>query len=144
MSECRIDTIGGKLCHLINYAELVSVRFMAVFGSLLWGTFLLIPGDSFSRPMFSVIINVMPEEIWGTLFIIQGMAALYTLFYGYNKKILLVIDSVLGCFLWTCITIGMLLSTINYTGDFSPPAAASIIFMLSSWWLLYRFPWNLK
>ena len=134
--------IKEKLYHLFNETDLIATRFMLSLGSLFWGAMLLFPGETFSRPMFTVLSEVMPEIFWGILFLISGFAGLYSLFCGYVKKILIVIDSLLGCFLWTSITIGMLLSAFTVGNNSSAPAAASpaIVLAMESWWILIRYP----
>lgn len=135
-------TILEKFDILFNKSDLIATRFMLAIGALLWAVMLLIPNNTFDRPMFTIVKQVMPEEFWGILFLIQGMAALYALFGGTRRKILIFVDSVLGCFLWTSITAGMIFSTLTANATTSAPAAASssIVLTLASCWVLARYP----
>lgn len=145
--KCSLTTtIRGKFCYLLNKSDLLATRFILSLSSFLWGSMLLIPGDTFDRPMFAVISKIMPEEIWGILFFAHAVAALCSLFIGMHKKVLLILDSILGCFLWTSITLGMLFSLLYTDGFQTAPAATSpsIILTLVSWWLLARYPSDLK
>lgn len=135
-------TLKNKLNHLFNDSDLLAIRFMLATGSLLWGAMLLWPGDTFTRPMFSVVRQVMPEIFWAVLFLISGAAGMYSLFYGNVKRSLVWFDSLLGCFLWSSITIGMFMSAFTIGNNATPPAAIapSVIMALASWWILIRYP----
>jgi len=135
-------TIRSKICFLFSNSDLIGTRFLIALSSLLWAILLLLPGDTFTRPMFTVATQVMPEEVWGSLFLIHATSALYSLFYGSRKKILVFVDSILGSFLWTGITIGMFLSTLIQSENSTPPAAIapSIVIALATFWVLIRYP----
>ena len=111
-------------------------RMFMALASLTWSFLLFWPGDTFARPTYKLMAEFGTEHVWAVLFLIQGLAGLFSLLYNCKKICILVLDSILGCILWTGSCVAMLLSV------YPPPAAisAEIIVAWFSWWLLIRLP----
>jgi tryptophan-rich sensory protein len=141
-SEDKNKSFKEKLSHLFNEADLLALRLVLALSSLSWAILLAMPGNTFDRPMFYVADKAMPEEIWTLLFCIHGIAAMVSLFSCKRIKILFFLDSILGSFLWTGISIGMLSSVLCEQVFHSMPDAAgsAIVLAMASWWSLIRFP----
>jgi hypothetical protein len=104
--------------------------------SLMWALLLFWPGDTFTRPTYTLMSHFGSEHVWGTLFLIQGVSGISTVLLKLKNTLLIVLDCILGCILWTGSCVAMILS-VN-----PPPAAisAEIIAAWFSWWLLLRLP----
>lgn len=135
-------TLRQKFAYLFNETDLLALRFTVGLASLVWGIMLLIPGDTFERPMFNIVGKAMDELSWSTLFLIHGISVMCSLFACFKLKVLVFSDGVLGCFLWTGMSIGMLATVVNEVNFVSAPAASgpSLVLALATWWLLIRFP----
>lgn len=112
------------------------VRMLISVASLMWSFLLFWPGDTFARPTYTLMAEFGSEHVWGTLFLVQGLAGVFSILYNCKKICILVLDSILGCILWTGSCVAMVLSV------YPPPAAisAEIIVAWFSWWLLLRLP----
>jgi len=142
--SCDKHNAIQTVCHLAFDSSTEATRVVVTIGSLLWGMMLLMPGDTFDRPMFSVLTTTAPENIWGMLFLGHGVISALSIVFARCGRLCFVFDGVAGCLLWTAITIGMLLSSVYHpiTPEFSFPAATSpaIAVTLAAWWLLFRYP----
>ena len=136
------------MCHLAFDSNTDATRVVVLIGSVLWGIMLLMPGDTFSRPMFSVLYSTAPEDVWGLMFLSHGIIAGFSIVFDRCGRMCFVFDGVAGCLLWSAVTIGMLLSSVynTVTPEFSFPAATSpsIAITLAAWWLLFRYPRTMK
>ena len=148
MKPCEQYKPAAVLCHLAFDSSTEATRVVVAVGSLLWGIMLLMPGDTFSRPMFSVLNDTLSETTWGMMFLGHGIIATISIVFSRCGRICFIFDGVAGCFLWSAVTIGMLLSSVYHptTPEFSFPAATSpsIAITLAAWWLLFRYPRTMK
>lgn len=142
--EYRKKTFKEKLSYLFNETDLIALRFTVAIASLTWFAMLLWPGNTFDRPMFSIVEGAMSEIAWAMLFCIHGISVLFSLFSCSKQRILIFLDGILGSFLWSGMSIGMLSTMFFHSIDsyMSMPAASgpSIIIALATWWILIRFP----
>lgn len=113
-----------------------SIQMFISLASLIWAFLLFWPGDTFSRPTYKLMEEFGSEHVWATLFLIQGVVGMIVLLLKCKKVYLIVLDSILGCILWTGSCVAMILSV------YPPPAAisAEIVTAWFSWWLLLRLP----
>ena len=125
-----------KLSYRFWASDISNLRFTLAIASLIWAFLLFWPGDTFARPTYTLMGKFASEWVWASLFGIQGLAALYSTILDTKYKILILLDGVLGCILWTGSCIAMLLSV------YPPPAAisAEITAAITSWWILVRYP----
>ncbi len=132
--------IKRRINDILWGSDLIASRFFLALASLMWAFLLFWPGDTFTRPTYTLMGKFGGEWTWAFLFLIQGGLALYSLLYKSRNRILLIGDGVLGCFLWTGSCVAMLLSV------YPPPAAisAEIIAAFMSWWILVRYPVDLE
>ena len=147
-NDCEKISNWEKVKHLVNSTDLIAVRLTLGVGSLLFGIMLMWAGDTFNRPMFSVVKDIMPELSWAWLFIVNGISTIYSLFCGLKLRMCFYFGGVLGSILWTMMSLGMLFSSMwhNTAALTSMPAASApaLALMLASWWVLYRYPRDLK
>lgn len=140
-----------KIRHILVDSSLQATRVWLIFGSFIWCLLLAWPGTLFtpSRTTYHLMARVAPEEVWATLFFIQGVWAYYTLRTGVRNKVTLAMDAFLGCVLWSSSTILCFLAhwPVGYPSFFEtlihypPPAAMSgeLIITFASWWHLVRY-----
>lgn len=117
-------------------SETEAIKLYIAMASLLWSFLLFWPGDTFSRPTYKLMAEFGSETTWAILFLVQGLAGLIVLLFKCKRTALAVLDSILGCILWTGSCMAMILSA------YPPPAAisAEIVAAWFSWWLLLRLP----
>ena len=137
-ASLRIHTrrnIRRRLNYLLWCSDLEATRFTLAMAALMWALLLFWPGETFSRPTYSLMGQMAPEWAWASLFGLQGTVMLYSLLTGWRNALVMVVDAVLGCALWSASCIAMLLSI------YPPPAAisAEIAAAFASWWVLVRF-----
>lgn len=106
-----------RLLKIIFYSDLHGTRFMLALAEAVWSIALFMPGDTFARPTYAVMKQVMGEEAWALVFAVSAATqlsilirceyhtALATAFAGWNSV------------LWSFVVIAMYLSV-------SPPPAA--------------------
>lgn len=123
-------------------SDMLATRFSLAIGAILWAIFLFWPGNLFTpaRTTYHLMAEIMSENAWATLFLIQGIVAFVTLFGEIRNRWTLVFDASLGCALWTSSTIACFLSHYHGLSTYQPPAAMSyeVLGMVSSWWHLVR------
>ena len=136
MVTTKLKSRGAKnrAIEVLVLSDMLAVRFCLSVAAILWAVMLFWPGETFDRPTYFVMRQFAPEPVWATLFLAQGVVMIAYLLYDCTNRVVLCVDSVLGCGLWTCCTIAMIISV------FPPPAAisAEIAMALASWWNLVR------
>ena len=130
-------------------SDMIGTRFLLTFGALLWALFLLWPSVLFTetRLTYRFMAMMASEEVWGVLFLIQGLFSLNTMFHPNQDKSTLWMDGVLGCILWTASTVACFSAYWPMYLDFSEaiwqvawPAAMSgeVMLTMAAWWNLVR------
>jgi hypothetical protein len=119
-------------------------RFGLALGAVVVGLLFLWPGTLFTetRTTYLLMKVVASENVWGGLFLIQGIAMLYSLLYGYRSKAFFIIDALMGCILWASLAILCFWSHYIYSqGSYQPPAAMGydLVGMWMSFWHLVRY-----
>ena len=97
--------------HLLWYSDMEATRFTLGIAALMWAIFLGWPGDLFPTPdevavgrgrlTYAIMAQIMDEDLWAFLWLVQGSAMLWSLFTGYRNCWLMCIDAMLGVMLWT-------------------------------------------
>lgn len=110
-----------------------TTRMLLALSSLTWAFMLLLPGALFqNRPTYAIMNALADENVWGLLFALHGVVALYTLMNGTRNKITLCFDGFLGCMVWTASTAACFAahwpvapSFLEALSSYRPPAAMS-------------------
>jgi hypothetical protein len=135
--------IKSRISYMLWLSDLEAIRFNLAIGSILWGLFLLWPGDLFTpaRTTYLVMAEIAPEHCWGTAFVLQGVVMMYSMLWGYRSNIYFIADALLGCVLWTASTAACFMAHYQSIQTYQPPAAMSYEIMgaASSWWVLVRY-----
>ena len=128
---------------------MIGTRFLLTFGALLWALFLLWPSVLFTetRTTYQYMSMIASEEVWGVLFLVQGLFSLNTLLHTHQDKTTLWMDAVLGCVLWTASTVACFSAHWPIHIPFDDaiwqvawPAAISgeLMLTMAAWWNLVR------
>lgn len=131
-----LKNLKNRFLMVAYFSDMIGVRFSLALGAILWGLMLFWPGETFDRPTYTLMSKFAPELAWASLFLVQGMYAMYdVLFPSEKSRTAMILDAALGCVLWTLSCICMLFSV------YPPPAAIAgeISLALASWWNLVRF-----
>lgn len=115
----RKEKYLGAISHALFDTDLTAIRLNLALSEFIWAVMLLWVGDTFTRPTYTIMAHVMPEEAWAALFLASaiGQASIVAMedyhsrfaryFAGYNAG------------LWCFVVVSMLLSVQP------PPAAVS-------------------
>ena len=127
--------IRTKLLRILFFSELHGVRFLLFLAEIFWGLLLLHPSDTFDRPVYAVMANIMPEELWGCLFIFSAIGQGYILYrQDYHDKVA-VTFAAYNSILWLFVIISIFQS-VEYdpaamSGEFALTLGASWVFIRS-------------
>lgn len=130
-----------SLWYIMKHSDLLYSRFCLALSSFLWSVMLFWPGDTFSRPTYSMMGNLFGETIWALSFLIHFSISIIALCWNKVNPFTLVGEGIFGCLLWSASCLMMLMSV------YPPPAAisAEIMMAFTSWWILIRYPvWREK
>jgi hypothetical protein len=132
---------------LLN-SDMVAGRWMLGFGALLWGIFLLWPGELFptdaqiaahtGRTTYAIMAQIAPEWLWALAFTVHGAFLLLSIFVRVPPSAAL-IDAFNGAVLWLVATISCYAAHFNGWATYQPPAAMgadAAMAVGSLWWLI--------
>lgn len=114
MSKTKLRAI-----ELIYGSDLHATRFMLGLAELVWAIALIWPGDTFSRPTYSMMASIAPEECWAVVFGMSAYIQFCILFHGNYHSRLAVIFACFNSLFWIFTVISM------YMSVYPPPGAIS-------------------
>lgn len=149
---CRV-VLRARIIHLLWGIELLGTRFLLGMSSLAWAVMLLWPATyplfptkaqialGQGRTTYAIMALIMPEWQWAAFFALQGVVALCAVLYNIRTRLVLWIEGILGCMLWTTATISCFVSHFHSWETYNPPAAmaAELMLTLGAWWVLVRY-----
>jgi hypothetical protein len=136
----KLYTLTGWLNfkRIFLHGDLSMIKIAIAMASLMWAFMLYAPGNTFSRPTYSVMLHTMSETSWATFFCAHGLIAVWAVLWQRTDRWLIICDSVLGSLLWTG-SCYMMIIAYSVTGDPLPAATgANIVIAVFSWWCLVR------
>lgn len=140
--------IANRVRYIMWNSDLEATRLSLAIGSFLWSVLLFWPGELFSpaRTTYALMAMIASEEVWASLFLLQGTVMLYSLLWGYKSRLSFVADAFLGCVLWTVSTAACFIAHYQSLATYQPPAAMSfeVVGALASWWCLVRYSYPNK
>lgn len=140
----------NRLCGILCKDRMQMTRLIIAVSSITWGVGLLEPVILFTpaRTTYSVMAAIMPENAWGMLFMISGVAGLWSLLLGNRNKTSLVLDSLLGALLWSSSTLACfaahwphnIVGWFNQLAAYPAPVAMSgeVWLSVAAWWHFVR------
>ena len=69
---CMTDKIITAFSRLIWDSDLVGSRFTLAMAEFLWAFLLFWPGNSFDRPIYTILKSIMCEDYWALIFLITA------------------------------------------------------------------------
>jgi hypothetical protein len=130
-------TPSTRIYNLVFHCDLHASRFILALAELVWGCTLLAPGDTFGRPTYLVMANVMSEECWGSVWVLSALIQFYILYSGKYHSRFAVIFAGFNSVLWWFITVSMYLSVNPIPAAISGELALAI----SAAWIWIRSGW---
>lgn len=127
--------IANRIVYLLLRSDIEPIRFFIATSSLLWGILLLLPGDTFERPTYTLMASLASEGVWATAHLAHSVTAIYSLFTGAKNKLIFGLDPILGAAIWTTSGIAMLASVSPVPAAIAP----HLIGAVAAWWLLVRY-----
>lgn len=98
-------------------SDLIATRVSLAIGEAFWAIMLLWPGNTFGRPTYHAMSQVMSEEAWGLLILVSAVTQLTIVMEGALHSKFARIFSCWNACLWVFLVLSMMLSV-------SPPPAA--------------------
>lgn len=127
-----------NLDYILYRSPLVGTRFTLALAELIWAITLFWEGDTFQRPTYAGMANVMSEVTWGFVFLITALIQTYLLLAMKFHNRFSVIFAGYNAFLWTFVCISMYMSVYPppsaISGELALAFAASWVFMRSGFY----------
>lgn len=122
----HIINLWAKAFTLAYYSDLHGVRLMLAMAELLWAVTLLLPGNTFDRPTYQVMSQVMSEPAWGLIFLLMGTTQLSILLSGIYHDRFPVWFSAINSSYWWFVCISMILSVSPFPAAISGEVALAV------------------
>ena len=125
------DRVVSAMKRVLFEEEFAGTRLILALSELMWATLLLWPGDTFGRPTYNHMSQVMSEEAWGLVFLLSGVTQFTIVlredFYCAMARYFAAWNAAL----WVYIVTSMLMSV------YPPPAAVSaeIVMAFAAFWI---------
>lgn len=128
------NKFAQRFLQIMFYSDLQATRWTLGFAEFLWAVTLLWPGETFGRPTYHVMAQVMTEEAWGFVFLMSAVTQFAILFQGKYHERFPVIFAAWNAALWAYVVFSMYLSVTP------PPAAISgeTALALAAFWVWIR------
>lgn len=112
-----VNKFLSAVSRLIWDTDLVATRFLLGIAELMWVLMLLWPGDTFERPTYRVMSEVMSEAGWALVFLLSAATQITVVLMDDLHSRFARYFSGWNAILWTFVVVSMLLSV-------TPPPAA--------------------
>ena len=115
-------------------------RFLLGFAELLWAAMLAWPGETFSRPTYWAMAEVMREELWACAFLLTGICQFSIIAMPVIDRRTSIVFSCFNMTFWWFIVLSMYASVsapAAISGETALALGASIIYIRSGWGGLY-------
>lgn len=128
------DKILDSLTHTLWNTNMVMTRLILGIAELFWFLLLMWPGETFGRPTYSHMAQVMSEESWALVFFLSSVTQFTIVVRRDFHNALARYFAAWNMVLWVYVVGSMLLSV------YPPPAAisAEITLALASVWIWAR------
>lgn len=128
------DTALMRLSDALFDSDLISTRLTLGLAELCWAVMLLMPGDTFERPTYTIMSNVAPEAAWMVVFLLSTVLQIAVVITGQFRAHWARIFAMWNAAMWTFCVGSMLLSV------YPPPAAigGEIALMVAALWVWAR------
>ena len=129
-----MSNLFTRLVAIFFYSDLHATRFTLSIAEAIWALTLLWDGNTFDRPTYMQMSQVMSENAWGFVFLISSVTQASILIIGDYHSRFATYFAGWNCALWLYVTISM------YTSVTPPPAAISgeAALALAAGWIWIR------
>lgn len=129
-----MDRIVNPVCHALFESDLIASRMTLALAEILWAIMLWWPGDTFSRPTYTVMAHVANEDLWGLAFMASGVTQLTIAISQQTNTAFARYFAGWNAVLWLYVVVSMLLSV------YPPPAAIAgeMALAISAAWIWVR------
>ena len=129
-----MSNLFTRLVAIFFYSDLHATRFTLSIAEAIWAVTLLWDGDTFGRPTYIQMSQVMSENAWGFVFLISSVTQASILVRGNYHSRFATYFAGWNCALWLYVTISMYMSVTP------PPAAISgeAALALAAGWIWIR------
>ena len=118
---------------VLLYSQTSATRMWFGLTSIGFGSFMLFSPTVHSRlSEYNLMLQIMPDQIWGALFVLHGLALWYGLLMRTFNKLLLILEGLVGIAVWAGAGIAVSIAQ-------GAPGAV-LAGTLISFWLLVRYP----
>ena len=127
-------TILPNISRAMFDTDLTNTRMTLAFAEFLWAVMLFWPGDTFNRPTYFMMSNVMSEITWGFVFLASSMVQLYVALFNHQNRDWAKVFANWNAVLWVFVGGAAMLSV-------SPPPAAmagEISLACAAFWIWFR------
>ena len=127
-------TILPNISRAMFDTDLTNTRVTLAFAEFLWAVMLFWPGDTFNRPAYFMMSNVMSEVAWGFVFLASSMVQLYIALFNHPNRDWAKVFANWNAVLWVFVVGAAMLSV-------SPPPAAmagEISLACAALWIWFR------
>ena len=111
--------VYARMVRVVFYSDLHGTRLILALAEVMWAVTLLWPGDTFGRPTYMIMSQVMSENAWGLVFAVSAITQLGILIRCDYHSTFATVFAGWNSVLWSFIVIAMYLSVQP------PPAAIS-------------------
>lgn len=134
----RSTTLGlilGRLWSLVAYSDTTPTRFLLALSGTLWGIFLLLPGDTFDRPVYAYMHMLANENIWALIWLTYSMGMWWRLFSSTNQPKWSLFFHILGAMLYSTTSVSIYLTLIT---PFPAAISTELALAIAAGWVLVR------
>lgn len=132
-----MKALMGRLVWLFFYSQTSATRFWFSLASIGFGVFMFrSPYIHNPSSEYGLMLEIMPQGVWGFLFILHGASLMYGVLTRKFNVVLLIAEGVLGSALWVTACTSMTLMQGSLGPSFAGAAMAC--------WIAYRYPTHTK
>ena len=128
------EDLQKRICRAVFDSDLIATRILLSIAEGLWAIMLWWPGDTFGRPTYAHMAQVMSEDAWGLVFALSAITQITIVGQGHFTKDYARTFAGWNAALWTYVVLSMLKSV------YPPPAAIAgeITLMFAACWVWLR------
>ena len=133
--------IKNKLYEICITGELRASRFFVYVCSFVIGLLFIIEEMyTYLSPIHYFIVNIIPGEVWGLLFLFASIVGFVSLILSIKNAYTLILDGVLSCVLWTAYSTATVLAYHHVYSQvvFTIDCVSNILITLLVWWCMIR------
>lgn len=105
-----------RLARIAFYSDLHGTRLMLALAEFVWGVTLMMPGDTFGRPTYTVMAATMSETAWALVFLVTSLMQLSILIKADYHSRFATYFAAWNTSMWAYVVVSMYMSVSPPTG----------------------------